>query len=51
VIFHLLSLNLIVLVKSFAAVFSLQRGKCFPGDRALEGLGWDDVPCNQLLVN
>jgi hypothetical protein len=51
VIFHLLSLNPIVLVKSSTAVFSLRRGKCFPGDRALEGLGWDDVPWDQLLVN
>jgi hypothetical protein len=49
--FQLLSLNPIVLVKSSAVVFSLRRGKLFPGGRVLEGNGWDGVPRDQLLVN
>jgi membrane-associated PAP2 superfamily phosphatase len=51
VIFLLLSLNPIVLVKSFAVVFSLQQGKCFPGGRVSEGHVWDGAPWGQLLVN
>jgi hypothetical protein len=49
--FLLLSLNSIILVKSSVAVFSLRRGKCFPGGRVLEGHRWDGAPWDQLLVN
>jgi hypothetical protein len=49
--FHLLSLNPIVLVKSFAAVFSLRREKCFLEGRVSEGHSWDGVPWGQLFVN
>jgi hypothetical protein len=49
--FHLLFLNPIVLVKSFATVFSLRRGKSFPRGRVLEGHGWDGTLWDQLLVN
>jgi hypothetical protein len=51
VMFLLLFLNPIVLVKSFAIVFSLQQGKCFFGSCVLEGHGWDGTPWDQLLVN
>jgi hypothetical protein len=49
--FLLLSIDLIVLVKSSTTVFSLRRGKCFPESRVLEGHGWDGMPWDQLLVN
>jgi hypothetical protein len=51
VMFHLLSLNPIVLVKSSAVVFSLRREKCFLEGRVSEGHGWDGVSWGQLLVN
>jgi hypothetical protein len=51
VMFHLLSLNPIVLVKSSAVVFLLRRGKCFPEGRVLGGYGWDGALWDQLLVN
>jgi hypothetical protein len=51
VVFILLSLNPIVLVKSFAAVVSLRRRKCFLESRVFEGHSWDGVPWDQLLVN
>jgi hypothetical protein len=51
VIFYLLALNSIVLVKSFAAVFSLRLGKYFPRSCVLERHDWDNASWNQLLVN
>jgi hypothetical protein len=47
----LLSLNPIVLVKSFAVVFLLRRGKRIPRGCVLEGHVWYDVPWDQLLIN
>jgi hypothetical protein len=44
-------LNLIVLVKSSTAVFSLRQGKWFFGGCVSEGHGWDGVLWGQLLVN
>ena len=49
--FQLLSLNLIVLVKSSVTVFSSRRERCFPGGCVLEGHGWDGTPWDQLLIN
>jgi hypothetical protein len=40
----IVSLNLIVLVKSSTVVFSLRREKCFPRGHVLEGHSWDDAP-------
>jgi hypothetical protein len=51
VMFLLLSLNPIVLVKSSVVVFSLRRGKWFPGGCVSEGHDWDGTPWGQLLVN
>jgi hypothetical protein len=41
----------IVLEKSSATVFSLQRERCFPGGQVSEGHGWDGASWDQLLVN
>jgi hypothetical protein len=49
--FHLLSLNPIVLVKFSTVVFSLRRESEFPEVLFCEGQGWDGAPWDQLLVN
>jgi hypothetical protein len=51
VILHLLSLNPIVLVKSSAAVFSLDEENEFLEVLFCEGKGCDGAPYDQLLVN
>jgi hypothetical protein len=51
VMFQLLFVNPIILIKSFAAIFPLQREKCFRKGCVLEGHGWDSAPWDQLLVN
>jgi hypothetical protein len=51
VIFHLLSLIPIVLVKSSAVTFSLQRERKIPGVVFRKGYDWDGEPRDQLLVN